>query len=479
MSEKSLRAKTTKGLLWSSVERFSNQGINFLFTILIARILSPKDYGIIGMLAVFMAICTTFINSGFGNALVRKPDRTEVDNSTAFYFNIGIGFVAYFIMFVCAPYIASFYKMPILIWVTRIQAINLILGSFSIVQFAMLTIQIDFKTQAKVSIISTFISGIIGLMFAYLGYGVWALVVQSVLFTLSQTLLAWFFVQWRPTEKFSLASFKQLFGYGSKLLFAGLIETIYANIYVLVIGKIFKASSLGLYSRAEQLVQFPSSNLTSILQRVSFPVLSKIQDDIPRLRGSYRRLLKMSAFVIFPLMILLAMIAHPLVNIILGEKWLGCVVFLQIICFDLIWYPIHAINLNLLQVTGRSDLFLRVEIIKKVVGISTLVLTIPMGLTMMCYGRVLSSMICLIINTYYTGKLIDVGFFKQINDLSPKFFTALFAGLCSYLLLQCFDNAYIQVFVGVGSTTFIYVVIAYYTKSSELHEVFDLIKNRK
>ena len=186
MSEKSLRAKTTKGLLWSSVERFSNQGINFLFTILIARILSPKDYGIIGMLAVFMAICTTFINSGFGNALVRKPDRTEVDNSTAFYFNIGIGFVAYFIMFVCAPYIASFYKMPILIWVTRIQAINLILGSFSIVQFAMLTIQIDFKTQAKVSIISTFISGIIGLMFAYLGYGVWALVVQSVLFTLSQ-----------------------------------------------------------------------------------------------------------------------------------------------------------------------------------------------------------------------------------------------------------------------------------------------------
>lgn len=477
MTKESLKNKTVKGVIWNGLGSFSSQGISFVFTIIIARILTPQDYGIVGMLTIFMAICQAFVNSGFSQALVRKIDRSEEDNATAFYFNIVVGIASYVIMFLAAPWIASFYNQPILTSITRVVALNLILSSFCIVQQAQLTINIDFKTQANISIISTVLSGIVGLSFALLGYGVWALVVQGLISTIVQSVLVWIFVKWRPRERFSKESFHNLFGFGSKLLASGLLDTIYNNLYVLVIGKVFSASTLGLYSRATSLAQFPSSNITGIIQRVTFPVLATIQDEDERLRDNYRRLLRMSAFIIFPLMTLLAAVAQPLIQILLGEKWLGCVIYLQILCFSMMWYPIHAINLNLLQVKGRSDLFLKLEVIKKIMGVIILAVTIPIGVVAMCIGQVVASILSLVINIHYTGKLIHLGFIKQMNDLIPILLSSLFSMALAFVCNSFFQNSVLQLSLGCLFALMSYFGTAYIFKSPELREVSTIIKN--
>ena len=432
MSTESLKQKTTKGLFWSSVERFSNQGVQFFFSIILARLLSPSDYGIVAMVVIFFAIAQTFVDSGFSNAIVRKKDRTESDLSTCFYFNILVGFVFYILLFLCSPFIAEFYGQPILSPIVKISGLNVLINSLCIVQQAQFTIRIDFKTQAKVTLTSTVISGILGILLAYLGYGVWALVWQGVTGAFMRMILFWIFSKWRPRESFSKDSFHYLFGYGSKLLASGLLDTTYNNIYPIVIGKFYSPAQLGNFSRAQGWASLPSSNITGILQRVTFPVLTEMQDDNERLATNYRKLLRLSAFVVFPLMMLLAAIASPLVRVVITSKWDACVPYLQIICFAKMWYPIHAINLNLLQVKGRSDLFLRLEIIKKVVGVSVMCVTIPLGVTAMCFGMVFTSINALIINTYYAGKLIKVGYFTQMRDLLPIVFISLLMGACAY-----------------------------------------------
>lgn len=321
MSTESLKQKTTKGLFWSSVERFSNQGVQFFFSIILARLLSPSDYGIVAMVVIFFAIAQTFVDSGFSNAIVRKKDRTESDLSTCFYFNILIGFVFYILLFLCSPFIAEFYGQPILSPIVKISGLNVLINSLCIVQQAQFTIRIDFKTQAKVTLTSTVISGILGILLAYLGYGVWALVWQGVTGSFVRMILFWILSKWRPRESFSKDSFHYLFGYGSKLLASGLLDTTYNNIYPIVIGKFYSPAQLGNFSRAQGWASLPSSNITGILQRVTFPVLTEMQDDNERLATNYRKLLRLSAFVIFPLMMLLAAIASPLVRVVITSKW--------------------------------------------------------------------------------------------------------------------------------------------------------------
>ena len=371
----SLKDKTVKGVIWSSIDRFSAQGIQFVFSILIARLLLPEDYGVIAMLNIFLAVSQTFIDSGFGTALIRKIDRTETDFSTVFYFNIAVASVFYVILFFCAPAIANFYETPLLESVTKVVALNLIINSLSGIHNAKLSIVIDFKSRAKISIITTLLTGAVGLWMAYAGYGVWTLVVQNLLSSVIRTVMLWIIVRWRPQLVFSWKSFKELFSFGSKLLASALLDTLYNNIYTLVIGKVFSPSTLGVYSKAKNLAQFPSSNITSVLQSVTFPVLSTIQNDEERLSDAYKRFLKLSAFVVFPLMVGLAAVADPFIRIALTDKWANAICLLQILCFSLIWYPIHAINLNILQVKGRSDYFLKLEIIKKVQGVLFLTVT--------------------------------------------------------------------------------------------------------
>lgn len=471
----SLKQKTTKGLFWSSVERFSNQGVSFIFSIILARILAPSDFGIVAMIGIFFAVAQSFVDSGFSNALVRKTDRREEDLSTCFYFNIGVGIIAYIVLFLIAPLVSSFYKQPILSPIIRITGLGVVLNSLCVVQQALFTIKIDFKSQAKVTLSATIISGIVGVVLAYLEYGVWALVWQGVVMSLVRMGLLWLMSKWRPKAGFSKDSFHYLFGYGSKLLASGLLDTIYNNIYPIVIGKFYSPAQLGNYSRALSFAQLPSSNITSILQRVTFPVLSTIQDDLPRLQTNYRRLLKLSAFIVFPLMMGLAAVAFPLIRIVLTPKWEGCSFYLQIICFALMWYPIHAINLNLLQVKGRSDLFLRLEIIKKIVGVCIMCITIPLGITAMCIGMVASSFIALFINTFYTGKFIDIQYLKQMRDLLPIFVNSLLTGGLIFISIQFITNDVFKLMVGVIIGVLYYILSSYIFARDEIDEVKRLL----
>lgn len=474
----SLKQKTVHGVIWSSIERFSVQGIQFVLQILMARILSPEDYGAIAMLAIFVAISQSFIDSGFSNALIRKVDRTEKDYATVFYFNIVVGIVFYLILFFTSPLIASFYNTPILEPLTKVIALNLFFNSMCVVQQARLTIRLDFKTQAVVSLISVVLSGAVGLWMAHAGYGVWSLAIQTVLQTAFRMVFFWLLAKWRPIEKFSKESFKEMFSYGSKLLASGLLDTIYRNVYTIIIGKVFSSSTLGYYSRADQFAQFPSSNLTGILQRVTFPILSTIQNEEERLRINYRKFLRLSAFIVFPLMIGLAAVAEPFIYLVLTPKWAGIVPVLQVICLAYMWYPIHAINLNLLQVKGRSDLFLKLEIIKKGNITLMLLLTVPLGILAICIGKIINSILSLVINTYYTGKLIRVGFFMQMRDILPILLNCVAMYLVITVVIHFIPNHLLKLAIGILSGVFYYITMASLFKSAELKELLLIIKRK-
>ena len=473
-----LKSKTQKGLVWSFVERFATQGVQFLFGIILARLLSPEDYGTIAMPLVFLAIAQCFIDSGFSTALIRKPDLTEEDLSTAFYFNIGVGVLCYFALFFSSPLIADFYNTPILSDLLKVTALATLFNPLCAVQQAILTRKIDFKTQAIVSLSGAIVSGSVGLVMAYSGYGIWSLVFQQVGGYVIRTILLWMLGRWKPKRKWSWESFRYLWGFGSKMLGSALLDTTYNNIYPIVIGKFFSANDLGNYTRAQQFATLPSSNVTGVLQRVTFPVLSKIQNEDERLARNYRKILKLSAFLIFPMMLMLSAIADPLVRVILTDKWKGCIILLQIVCFSMMWYPIHAINLNLLTVKGRSDLFFRLEIFKKVCGVCVMCVTIPHGIIWMVSGGIVSSMIALVINTYYTGKLINVGYLRQMGDLLPIFGISFFMWLVIHVFLWLTSNIYIQLPLGIFAGLLVYIVCARVLLKSEWEDAMSMLPAR-
>ena len=478
MSE-SLRHKTVNGVLWSSVERFSVQGVQFLVMVVMARLLTPKDYGLVGMLAIFIAVAQSLVDSGFSQALIRKQERTEVDSSTVFYFNIAVGFLLYGLFYVSAPWVARFYDSPELVDLMRVVCLSVVFNSFAVVQRALLTVRIDFKTQAKASLTAAVVSGIVGIGMAYTGFGYWSIAAQQLVNLGLNTLMLWLLARWRPRWTYSWASFRELFAFGSKLMASGLLDVVYRNMYLLVIGKVFTASSLGHYTRAHQFAEFPSSNLTGIMQRVTYPVLCQIQDDDARLASIYRRFLRVSAFIVFPLLTGLSAVAEPFILLLLKEQWLFAATLLQIICFAMMWYPIHAINLNLLQVKGRSDLFLKLEVIKKLLAVAVLCLTIPMGLVAMCVGQIFSSLAALVINTRYTGLLIQVGFLRQMRDLLPTLLLSLTMWVLVYALVNVLPGLWLQLVVGVLAGMAYYLGLAQLLRFPEMGELLSLIRKNK
>ena len=477
MSE-SLKDKTSKGLLWSAVERFSVQGIQFLVMLVMARLLTPEDYGLVGMAAVFNAIAGSLVDSGFSQALIRKQNRTDLDKSTVFYFNIIVSTVLYGVIYVMVPYVSDFYEMPSLTWVVRMICLVCVINSFGVVQRAEFTTKLDFKSLTVSTLLASAVSGCIGIYMALSGYGVWALVTQQVVSAVIINLVLWILSKWRPLVVFSWESFHDLFSFGSKLMLSGLLDTTYKQIYPMVIGKLFSSDSLGNYNRASHFAQFPSSNLTSIMQRVTYPVLCGIQNEDDRLRTIYRKFLKVSAFVVFPLMMLLSALSFPMIDVLIGEKWRYCSELLQIICFAMMWYPIHAINLNLLQVKGRSDLFLKLEIIKKILGLAVLVASAPFGLIAMCYAKIGSSIICLVINTYYTGKLINVGFVKQMKDLTPTLMLSGVMFVVVLLMTHLLENQILTLIIGGTVGLLIYLVGSMIFKFQELQDVKALVRKK-
>ena len=474
MNEDSNTASTKgKSFLWSAIERFSVQAVQFIFQIILARLLSPFDYGLIAMLAIFMAIAQTFIDSGFTNALIKKLDRTDTDFSTVFYFNILISIIIYIILYLCAPLIASFYRTPELTRITRVYMLSLPIIALGAIQRTQFTIKVNFKDQAIASFSGALVGGIIGIILAAQSYGAWALVFSALATNIVTTIAFWIRSPWRPRWEFSLVSLRTMFSFGSKLLFSGLLDTAYRNLYQFVIGRRFSKQDLGYYSRADQFAQFPSSNITGIIQRVTYPILCTMADDDDTLLSAYRQYIKLAAYIIFPLMIGLAAVAKPLILIILGQKWQFAAIILQIICFSYLWYPIHALNLNLLIVKGRSDLFLRVEIIKKVVGICILIVVMNFSVKIMAAGNVVSSMIALFINTYYTKKLSSYGILMQIRDISPYLFLSILSCLPAFVLCGFYNSNALMLIASIILSVFIYILLSEILKVPELSMIFN------
>ena len=476
MSE-SIKKDTIKGSKWTIIEKFSLQGIQFIIGLILARLLTPSDFGVVGMLTVFIAISQTFVDGGFSNALIRKIDRTEIDYSTAFFFNIIVGIACCGILCLIAPIVADFFNIPILTNVLRVLSLTLLINSFSVVQIAKLTIAIDFKSQAQATLLSVILSGCIGILLAYRGYGVWALVWQSVLSSLFKVVLIWIFAKWKPQITFSWDSFRNLFSYGSKLLISNLIGTLYAQMTTIVIGKFYTSKDLGFYSRGQQFAHLPSTAVIETLGRVTFPILSKIQNDDERLLNVYRKYIQMTSMVIFFLLALLASVSKPLIILLLTEKWLDSVIFLQIFCFAFMFEHISKLNLNLLQVKGRSDLYLRLEIIKKIIAFTILIMSIPYGMIVICLSKILNGQIALFINTYYTGRLFQFGYLEQFKDFSKYLVYSLLACLPTYIFCLFDYSPSIQLFLGG-----IVAIVLYYCfihKDDIFKELHQFIKIKK
>ena len=474
-----LKNKTLHALFWSFIERIGQQGIQFIISIILARLLLPEQFGLIAMLTIFMAIAQSFINSGFGQALIQKQDATHVDECSIFYFNILVGFLAAGLLCLAAPWIAGFYNQPLLVPLTCALSLNLIINAFGLVQITLLTKHIDFKTQLKVSVIATVISGTIGVTMAFNGFGVWSLVAQSLSSNLFRTALLWLFNTWRPSLAFSFVSLRGMFAFGSKLLCAKLIATVFNNIYLIVIGKIFSAADLGFYSRAKGLQQLSVDNISGIVSRVTFPVFSSVQDDKPRLKRGVRKALLTLAMVNFPLMIGLAVVARPLVMVLLTEKWAHCIPYLQLLCVVGILYPVHVINLNVLTAQGRSDLFFRLEILKKILIVIAISVTYRWGIIAMIYGQIVTSCFGYFLNAYYTGKMLDYPITEQIQDLIPSLALTGIMGLGVYALKYAhIANQLALLSAQIMTGIVLYAVLCYIFRISSFMDVIEMVKSK-
>jgi O-antigen/teichoic acid export membrane protein len=474
----SLKSKTVHGVFWSFLERFGQQGIQAVIFIILARLLLPAQFGLIGMLAIFMAIAQTFLNSGFGSALIQKKDATDVDSCSIFYFNIVIGIIAAGLLCLAAPWIAAFYEEPALTALTRFLSMNLVINSFALIQTTLLIRHIDFKTQLKVSLIATIGSGIIGVTLAYHGFGVWSLAVQSVTNTLFRTVLLWFFNRCLPSLVFSFKSLKCIFIFGSRLLFSGLLNTVFDNIHLIVIGKIFSAADLGFFTRAKTFIRLSAENLTTSIGLVAFPIFSTVQDDNLRLKEGVKKALILLAFVNFALMIGIMVTAKPLVLVLLTEKWAPCIRYLQLLCVIGLLHPLHVINLNVLMAKGRSDLFLRLEIIKKILVVISIAVTYRWGIQAMIYGFIIVSTFSYYLNSYYTGRLIGYPLKEQVFDILPYLGMSVAMGIGVHCLqLFPFPNNWSLLISQILAGILIYISMNWVFRIPTLFEIIDLLKD--
>jgi len=428
----SLRQKTISGLTWSFLDNSFNQVIQFVVGIILARLLNPKDFGLIGMIMIFFAVSTSLIDSGFGDALVRKKNCSADDYNTAFHFNLLIGILLFLLLFFTAPIIADFYSEKQLKNIIRVLSLSTIITAFGIVQSADLVKKIDFKTRTKISLISNLSSSIIAIIMAYKGFGVWSLVARQFLTNLIGTSTLWFYNKWLPKLRFSIKSFKELFSFGSNMLVAGLIDRIFNNIYYVIIGKYFSPQTLGYYTRAASFANLPSLSIDYVIQRVSYPVLITINDDNERLKAVFKKLVKTTMLITLVFMIGLASLAEPLILTLIGDKWRPSIQFLQLLSFSLILYPLQSLNLNILLIKGRSDIYLRMGIIKKILIIPVILLGIFNSIEMMIIGMIIHSLITYLIISNYSGNFLDYRIVDQIKDILPAF---IIAGLNGILIL--------------------------------------------
>ena len=424
----SLKEQAVSGMVWTFAQQFSTQAIGFIISVVLARLLLPAEFGIIGMIAIFMGIGGALVESGLASSLIRTPDANEEDFSTVFYFNIVGSILIYFILYLVAPLIANFFKQPILTGLTRVYGITFIINAFSTIQLTRLTQKMDFKTQMIVSVPALVGGGALGIVLAYMGYGVWSLVWMRLLQSFLSSLQLWIVTKWKPSFVFNIAKFKYHFNFGYKLLLSGVLDTVFSNIYAVIIGRLFLPAQLGFFTRANSVVRLPVDNISGALHKVTYPLFASIKDDNERLKKVYKQILQMVSFLIAPTLIIMGVLATPLFRFIFTEKWLPAVPYFQILCISGFLYPFHFYNLNILNVKGRSDLFLKLEIIKKILLVVTIIIVIPYGISGLLWSMPISSALALSINAYYSGKFIQYNGFQQIKDVLPILLISLITG---------------------------------------------------
>ncbi|AEE16173.1 lipopolysaccharide biosynthesis protein [Treponema brennaborense] len=425
MSEKITKNTVISSLIWKFLERGGVQGVQFILSIVLARLVTPSDYGVIALLLVFVQIANVFIQSGFNTALIQKKDSDDVDFSSILYLSLFISAVLYLLLFFISPIIAEFYNQPVLKPLLRVISITLFFGAVNSVQSAYISKTMQFKRFFFSSMGAVIGSGILGIILAYFGFGVWALVFQQLSSVFLTCVILWFTVKWRPKLLFSFERVKQLFGFGWKLLCSALLDTVFRNIYNLVIGRLYSSSQLGVFNRGQQFPQVIASNLDGSIQSVMLPTLSANNDNVQEVKRITRRSISTSAYILMPCMFGLAAVAEPLVKLLLTDKWLPCVPFLQLACISYALYPIHTANLTGINALGRSDIFLKLEIIKKIVTVINLVITIPLGIYAMAVGQVVSGFISTFINAYPNKKLMGYSYIEQWKDLLPSFLLSI------------------------------------------------------
>lgn len=474
-----LKQRTVNGVAWKLSQTLATKGLTFFFAMFMTRLLSPEDYGLIGMLSVFMMISTAFIDCGFGQALIRKQKSTYEDNCTVFYFNLLSSSLCYILLFILSPFVAEFYNMPILKDLLRIYGLSLIIGALYSIQVILYSKSLDFKTPTLVGLISNIFSGFIGIFMAYNEFGVWSLVGQQISYGIIQALIFFNISKWKPMFVFSLTSFKEMFAFGSKLLGANLLDVVYNQISPIFIGKYYSASKLGLFSKSEQLASFPCNTVYSTLSSVTMPVLSKIQEDRIRLSSSYRKFICLTSYVLFPFMIMLSIFSKDFLVTFFGNKWSGASIYLSIMCIPWMLVPLHNLNINLLAVKGRSDLILRLGFIVKGVGFSILCITIPISVTAVCIGYTITTYSCYFVNTYYTAKFIDYPLKRQLADIIKPAIISIVVGIIAYIISSFFIVSMIRLFIGFIVGICLYAIVTYLLKFNEISEIKNIIINMR
>lgn len=432
----SLRKRATSGVLWSALERLSQTGVVFAVQIVLARILAPEHFGLLAMVAVFVVISDVIVESGLGSAIVQRTDITDADLSTVFIFNLAAATLLAAVLWLVGPWVASFYNQPPLAEVLAVLGLGLVLSSLGTVHRSILRKQLAFKKLFWISTPAALVSGLFGVALALQGFGVWALVGQTLSQKALGSICSWYQTRWLPKPVFDTSRFGVLFSYGSKLALSGLLYQGFNNIYLLVIGRFFSPIDVGFFQRAKAMRELPITTLQSIVGSVTFPVLSSVQQDHALMKKILKRSLQLSALVAIPGMAVMAGLAEPLVLVLVGEKWLPCVPMLQLLCVSGALYPLHAGNLSLLQATGRSDLFLKVEVIKKLATIANIVITYRYGLYAMIGGMIVTSLMALVTNTYHTDKIIRYGLLQQVRDIAP----ALGLGAFLYMTINVINS---------------------------------------
>ena len=476
MSE-SIKNKVIRGVAWSAVEKFARQGLLTLFSILIARQLTPADYGLVAMLSIFLVIAQIFVDSGFVEALIQKQDRSEVDFSTTFWFNIGVAVVVYLLLVGISPFVAIFYGVPLLedlfIWMSLLFVIN----AFRTVQQAKLNIAMDFRRQAWISIIAISVSGGVGLWMAGNGFGVWTLVWQPLLQNFLNVVLLWVSAGWMPSLVFSKQSFRELFGFGSKLLLSRSLHAIYANGSFLLIGKFYSPAATGLYSQSMQMTSFVPTAINDVIARVAYPIECELQDKEEELQSRFYQMLRMTCFLLFPLMMGLAALAEPVVRLLLTEKWLDAVPLIRILCFAWIWWPASNMSWQLLNAKHRSDYCLKAEIIKKIIALLILIVSLFGGIQVVCVGMTLYYVVDVYVMTCFTRRVLPkITFSGEMRALLPLLLRSIVMGLVVYSLRYFIDSDIPLLIVGVGVGILVYITIALLTRSGEMNYLLSMMR---